>query len=116
MEALSPRDVNAQIRPKQPPQKSKLAPAPSLKRAKDHPPPPPDEVYEPPSADRLDGAKYRMGKMLGKGGFAICHEGQLSKTKEVFAMKIVKSHMAQKKMEQKVNQGHYMLCACTDFL
>lgn len=106
MDALSPRDVNAQLRVKQPPQKSKLAPPPPPKRGKEqHPPPPPEDVYEPPSDDRPDGARYRMGKLLGKGGFAICYEGKLSMTKEAFAMKMVKSQMVQKKMEQKVNFG-----------
>jgi hypothetical protein len=102
MEALSPRDANAQVRVKQATQKAK-APAPqALKREKDHPPPPPSEVREPPSNDRKDGAIYQTGRLLGKGGFAICYEGRLASTKQAFALKIVKSQMPQKKMEQKV--------------
>jgi hypothetical protein len=102
MEALSPRDANAQVKVKQASQKGKAAPAQALKREKDHPPPPPSEVREPPSSDRKDGAIYHTGRCLGKGGFAICYEGQLAGTKQMFALKIVKSHMPQKKMEQKV--------------
>lgn len=102
MEALSPRDANAQVKVKQVAQKAKAAPAQALKREKDHPPPPPSEVHEPPSSDRKDGAVYYTGRCLGKGGFAICYEGQLAGTKQTFALKVVKSQMPQKKMEQKV--------------
>jgi hypothetical protein len=104
MEALSPRDANAHIRVKQQAAKSKpQAPAAKLpQKEKDHPPPPPEEVREPPSSDRKDGAIYKTGRLLGRGGFAICYEGQLAGTKQKYALKIVKSHMPQKKMEQKV--------------
>lgn len=102
MEALSPRDANAQVRVKKAMQKAKAPPPPALKREKDHPPPPPSEVHEPPSNDRKDGATYQTGRLLGKGGFAICYEGCLASTKQTFAFKIVKSQMPQKKMEQKV--------------
>ncbi|RDL36796.1 Serine kinase [Venustampulla echinocandica] len=100
MEALSPRDANAYMR-KPEAQKPK---APALKQSqkeKDHPPPPPSDVHEPPSSDRPNGAIYRTGQLLGKGGFAICYDGRLAGTKQVYALKIVKSHMPQKKMEQK---------------
>lgn len=107
MEAFSPRDVNAPIRVKHTVQKSKpptkTAPiAKVMPKEKDHPPPPPAEVVEPPSSDRMDGAIYQTGRLLGKGGFAICYEGQLAGTKQKYALKIVKSHMPQKKMETKV--------------
>lgn len=52
-------------------------------------------------SDRKNGAVYKTGKCLGKGGFAICYEGQLAGTKHRYALKIVKSKMPQKKMEQK---------------
>ncbi|CZS98326.1 related to protein kinase CDC5 [Rhynchosporium agropyri] len=103
MEALSPRDANAHIRVKQT-LKSKMAPVAAKmanSKEKDHPPPPPSEVHEPPSSDRPNGAIYKTGKCLGKGGFAICYDGQLAGTKKKYALKIVKSHMPQKKMEQK---------------
>lgn len=102
MEALSPRDTNSHLRVKQPIQKSK-PPIPKLaQKEKDHPPPPPTEVREPPSSDRTNGAIYYTGRCLGKGGFAICYEGQLAGTKQLYALKMVKSHMPMKKMEQKV--------------
>lgn len=103
MEALSPRDANAHIRIKQQSQQKVKPPVAKLTgKEKDHPPPPPPEVQEPPSSDRPNGAIYETGKCLGQGGFAICYEGQLVGTKRRYALKIVKSHMPQKKMEQKV--------------
>lgn len=105
MEALSPRDVNLLSRTKPAASKSKPPPAKLTQKEKDHPPPPPDQVYEPKSVDRPNGATYHMGRLLGKGGFAICHEGKLATTGQKYALKIVKSHMPQKKMEQKVDRG-----------
>jgi len=103
MEALSPRDANARMRGKQQAQQKTKNPIAKLTgKEKDHPPPPPAEVYEPKSSDRPNGATYQTGKLLGKGGFAICYEGQLAGTRRKYALKIVKSSMAQKKMEQKV--------------
>jgi hypothetical protein len=102
MEALSPRDANAHIRLKQSAPKAKAPVVKLTQKEKDHPPPPPAEVREPPSSDRKNGAIYHTGRLLGRGGFAICYEGQLSGTKQIYALKIVKSHMPQKKMEQKV--------------
>jgi hypothetical protein len=103
MEALSPRDVNARIRVKQQAQQKAKAPAAKLAgKEKDHPSPPPPEVREPPCSYSPNGATYQTGQLLGKGGFAICYEGQLAGTKRRYALKIVKSNMAQKKMEQKV--------------
>ncbi|PBP19576.1 cell cycle serine/threonine-protein kinase CDC5/MSD2 [Diplocarpon rosae] len=101
MEALSPRDANVHIRVKPPVSKARQPPPKLANKEKDHPPPPPEDVREPPSSDRPDGAIYKTGKCLGKGGFAICYEGQLVGTKRRYALKIVKSHMPQKKMEQK---------------
>ncbi|TVY57109.1 Serine/threonine-protein kinase plo1 [Lachnellula cervina] len=103
MEALSPRDANAPIRNKQAAQKLKAPASKPIQKEKDHPPPPPEEVQEPPSSDRKDGAVYRTSRLLGRGGFAICYEARLSGTKQTYALKIVKSHMPQKKMEQKIH-------------
>jgi serine/threonine protein kinase len=103
MEALSPRDANLHLR-KQPVTKPKAATIKPMTKDKDHPPPPPPAVLEPASSDRKDGAIYRTGKLLGRGGFAICYEARLAGTKQLFALKIVKSQMPQKKMEQKVCQ------------
>jgi hypothetical protein len=111
MEALSPRDANAQRQPgtgRGAVNELKTKAAAQLKSAKDkeHPPPPPNHVTEPPSADRREGAVYQVGKLLGKGGFAICYEGKLAGagagTSKKFALKIVKSSMPTK-MEQKVS-------------
>lgn len=103
MEALSPRDVNAQRMPRA--TETKAKPVAQLKsKDKEHPPPPPEEVLEPSSTDRPDGAVYRVGKLLGKGGFAICYSGQLLPTKQKYALKIVKSQMPSK-MEQKVSNA-----------
>lgn len=105
LEALSPRDANAQRMPK-PKMTAPEAKARAQKPNKDkeHPPPPPPEVVEPSAADRPEGASYQVGKMLGKGGFAICYTGQLIPTKQLYALKIVKSHMPAK-MEQKVSSA-----------
>jgi serine/threonine protein kinase len=105
MEALSPRDANA----RRPPTSefktavtNKATAALKPNKEKDqHPLPPPPNVTEPPSTDRREGAVYQVGKLLGKGGFAICYEGKLAGTSKRYALKIVKSKMPLK-MEQKV--------------
>lgn len=108
MAALSPLDINANLRTRPPVRKEGAkppAPAPAAKvsaREKDHPPPPPADVLEPPSFDRKNGAVYKTGGLLGKGGFAICYEGVLAGTRQIYALKVVKSRMMQRKMEQKV--------------
>ncbi|CAK7232204.1 Cell cycle serine/threonine-protein kinase cdc5/MSD2 [Sporothrix bragantina] len=101
MEALSPRDANAR-RPRTNVADLKTKAAAQLKASKDkeHPPPPPPNVTEPPSSDRKDGAVYQVGKLLGKGGFAVCYSGVLAGTKKLYALKIVKKKMPTK-MEQK---------------
>lgn len=101
LEALSPRDANAQRAPKAMEIKTKTAAQMRATKEKEHPPPPPPEVYEPPCADRPEGATYQVGKLLGKGGFAVCYTGQLLPAKHRFALKVVKSIMPAK-MEQKV--------------
>lgn len=100
-EALSPRDANAQRRPKVTELKTKTAAQFRTQKNKEHPPPPPPQIPEPSSSDRPEGALYNVGKLLGKGGFAICHEGQLLPSKQRYALKIVKSQMPAK-MESKV--------------
>ncbi|KAI0013468.1 kinase-like protein [Xylariaceae sp. FL0662B] len=101
-DALSPRDVNAQL-PNRVTDAGRAKAALASKTAqkeKELPPQPPSQVYEPPSSDRRDGATYQVGKMLGKGGFAVCYEGQLPGSRKKYALKIVKSKMPSK-MEQK---------------
>lgn len=80
-------------RPASPPRK-----AASSAPAKPHPLPPPPIVQEPVSG----GEQYATGAFLGKGGFAICFEGKLARNDRVFALKVVKSEMPQKKMAEKV--------------
>jgi hypothetical protein len=50
-----------------------------------------------------DGEQYSTGQFLGKGGFAVCYEGKLVRNGRVFAMKVVRSEMTQRKMAEKVN-------------
>jgi hypothetical protein len=68
--------------------------------AKNHAEPPPSIVSEPEDG----GERYSIGAFLGKGGFAVCYEGALARNGRVYAMKVVKSQMPQKKMEEKVCQ------------
>ncbi|KAJ5900002.1 hypothetical protein N7495_004746 [Penicillium taxi] len=100
MEALSPRSTNQMIKP-QPimdrKTEKKSAPPSKSSSSKNHADPPPSIVPEPEE----DGEQYSTGAFLGKGGFAICYEGVLRRNGRVFALKIVKSQMQQKKMEEK---------------
>ncbi len=106
MEALSPRDANAQRLPRAHELKTKAAAQLKNSKDKEHPPPPPNNVVEPPSSDRKDGVVYQVGKMLGKGGFAICYEGKAAGASKRVALKIVKSQMPTK-MEQKVCRPYF---------
>lgn len=108
MEALSPRDANA-LPKRTNDLKAKAAAQLKTAKDKDHPPPPPPIVTEPPSADRKNGAGYQVGKLLGKGGFAICYDGKLVETGKRYALKIVKSHMPVK-MQQKVGSNPNLHC------
>ncbi|PLN82801.1 serine/threonine protein kinase [Aspergillus taichungensis] len=104
MEALSPRSTNQMLKPKVPMERKVLdrnaAAASAAQKAassKNHAPPPPPIVSEPLE----DGERYRTGQFLGKGGFAVCYEGTLQRNGRVFAMKVVRSEMTQKKMQEK---------------
>ena len=63
-------------------------------------------VIQPPGKDGILSVPYKMGRLLGKGGFAICYEGELqergSRRGTIYALKIVKAKMNQTKMEEKV--------------
>jgi hypothetical protein len=107
MEALSPRSTNQMIKPK-PVMDRKMGDrhdkhaagaAPKPLTSKNHADPPPSIVTEPEDGSE----RYSIGAFLGKGGFAVCYEGTLARNNRVFAMKVVKSHMPQKKMEEKVS-------------
>lgn len=58
---------------------------------------PPTTITEPGSAPET----YSTGRKLGKGGFAVCFEGKSKRTSEVFALKVVKAKVEQKKMMEK---------------
>ena len=120
MEALSPRSTNVQLKPRTIKKKDvvdletralakKFAADAEAKKAKekDFAPPPPDWVIQPPQKEGMLSEKYKTGRLLGKGGFAICYEGELQqrgkKYTAKYALKIVKAKMNQRKMEEKVN-------------
>jgi hypothetical protein len=107
MEALSPRTTNQMIKPKlamdRKAYEKNLAPPSNqqqqkLSTSKSYADPPPSIVSEPGDG----GERYSIGGFLGKGGFAVCYEGTLARNGRVYAMKVVKSQMSQKKMEEKV--------------
>ncbi|KAK7714218.1 Cell cycle serine/threonine-protein kinase cdc5/MSD2 [Diaporthe eres] len=110
MEALSPRDVNA-LPKRTTDLKAKAAAQLRTAKDKDHPPPPPPQVVEPPSSDRKNGAVYQVGKLLGKGGFAICYDGKHVDSGKKYALKIVKSTMPVK-MQQKFHRA-FTFESCT---
>lgn len=120
MEALSPRSINIQAKPRLSKQKEKELADEEEKRAeaakkalkeKEYAPAPPEWVLQPPMVKGGLAEKFRTGRCLGKGGFAICYEGELRNKgrgagKTMFALKIVKTYMNLKKMEDKVCQIH----------
>lgn len=104
MEALSPRSTNVQVRTKVQAKKEIAdTEAKKLQKDKEFATPPPDWVFQPPQKNGVLAEKYRIGKILGKGGFAICYEGELRGKRHTtkFALKIVKAKMNQRKMEEK---------------
>lgn len=115
MDALSPRSTNIQSRPKLSKQKElaeeEAKRAEAEKKAlkeKDYAQAPPEWVLQPPVTKGGLAEKYKTGRLLGKGGFAICYEGELrdknaKSGKSLFALKVVKAHMSQRKMEDKVS-------------
>ena len=58
---------------------------------------PPVTVTEPGPTPQT----YLVGRKLGKGGFAVCFEGRTQSTSELFALKVVKAKVEQKKMMEK---------------
>ncbi|EFR05344.1 plk/plk-unclassified protein kinase [Nannizzia gypsea CBS 118893] len=101
MEPLSPRSTNIPPKPKvESTKKLSVKTNPTQKQQtshRHHATPPPPEVKEPGAS----GEEYEIGSFLGKGGFAVCYEGKLARNGRIFAMKVVKSEMQQKKMEEK---------------
>lgn len=111
MEALSPRSPNIQVKPKPFNEKDFAAvEVPKVEekpKEKEHASPPPLWVLQPPLKPGLLVEKFQTGNFLGKGGFAICYEGELRGKRNgagncKFAMKIVKAKMPQTKISDKV--------------
>lgn len=104
-EALSPRSANIQMKPKTIQRKVVEQEAMKFSRPKDHASPPPALVIQPAENPGGLTVQYSMGEVLGKGGFAICYEGQQRGRHggKIYALKVVKATMAQKKMEDKVH-------------
>ena len=122
MEALSPRSINLpsrqpqiykpsvnsqKVMSKEEEVQAKAAEKRKLEKEKNHALPPPQWVTQPAGPDGQPSEKYYTGKLLGRGGFAICYEGKLvgkktSSSDHKFALKIVKATMGVKKMEEKV--------------
>ncbi|KAL9055416.1 MAG: hypothetical protein Q9206_003149 [Seirophora lacunosa] len=103
VEALSPRSANVQMRPKTMQRKVVEQEAMRFNKPKDHASPPPALVIQPPETPGGLTVQYSTGKELGKGGFAICYEGQRRGRNggQTYALKVVKATMAQKKLEEK---------------
>lgn len=114
MEALSPRSANIQIKPRAIRQKElaeeEAKNTEAVKKAqkdKEYAPVPPEWVLQPPVKHGGLAEKFQTGKCIGKGGFAMCYEGWLRNKKQgadktLYALKVVKAVMSQKKMEEKV--------------
>ena len=108
MEPLSPRAANIQPKPKASGKavvKSSEAKKPT--NQKEHAPKPPAVVVQPPLGENSLSESYKTGNHLGKGGFAVCYEGELQCRKaemrdRIYALKIVPAKMNHKKMEDKV--------------
>ena len=104
MEALSPRSANLPMKP--PTATKKIKTDTRTKSAQSVTNPDKiDEKWRPANIVREPGAKgdaYLTGKKLGRGGFAVCFEGRSEQSKEIFALKVVKSHVEQKKQLEKV--------------
>ncbi|KAI4245924.1 MAG: hypothetical protein LQ352_006482 [Teloschistes flavicans] len=106
MEALSPRPTNIPIKPRKTKENVVKQEEIQLAKPKDHAPPPPKTVIQPPEVPGALSVQYRTGRELGKGGFAICYEGRQCHGDHggrIYALKIVKSAMTQKKMEEKIH-------------
>ncbi|KAL8697134.1 MAG: hypothetical protein Q9224_002456 [Gallowayella concinna] len=103
MEPLSPRSTNIQSKPRTLQKKVVEQEAGKLSKPKDHAAPPPKIVIQPPDVYGGHPVQYNTGRLLGKGGFAICYEGQQRGQNggPTYALKIVKASMGQKKMEDK---------------
>jgi serine/threonine protein kinase len=104
MEVLSPRSANVPIKSQSDMKNTKTE---TQKRPveKNHNPDKIEDKWRPADVVRepgLEGDAYITGRKLGKGGFAVCFKGRSRKTSEIYALKVVKSHVEQKKQLEKV--------------
>ena len=100
MEALSPRSTNLPSRARR---DMKKPAATATKKIQNN-----DKIDDkwrpaPSVPEPGNGHTYITGKKLGKGGFAVCFEGIESKTEKIYALKVVRSHVEQKKQLEKVH-------------
>ena len=121
---LSPKSGNIQYKAKPPKQHDakdmvdedakRIEAAKKAAKDKEYALVPPEWVVQPPLSHGRLAEKYRTGKLLGKGGFAMAYEGELrNKNSEmdrrVFALKVVPAKMSQRKMEDKVPTSQLLL-------
>lgn len=118
-EPLSPKSANIQYKAKSEKKNAKamvdeeakrIEAAKKAMKEKEYAPVPPEWVLQPSTGKGTVSEKYRTGKLLGRGGFALAYEGELRKkgsemNKKVFALKVVRAKMSQRKMEDKVRNG-----------
>ena len=117
VEPLSPKSANIQYKPRIAKQKDakdmvdeeakRIEAAKKAAKEKEYAAIPPEWVIQPPVSAGGLAEKYRTGKLLGKGGFAMAYEGELRNkssqmNQKVFALKVVRAKMSQRKMEEKV--------------
>ena len=119
VEPLSPRSANIPIKTKSKKAAKEIAEmeeeedarkAEAARRAakeKEYAPAPPECVIQPPSYPGALAEKFHTGRLLGKGGFAMAYEGETqgkspSGKAAIYALKVVRAKMSQKKMEDKV--------------
>ena len=110
MEVLSPRSTNILPKSRTTMTDAKVEEKPKLQannKTKDLPSPPPPIVPEPGP----DGEVYETSHKLGQGGFACCYAGSLQRNSRVFALKIVKSKMQHRKMQEKVSTAPIYVAA-----
>lgn len=104
MEVLSPRSANIPSKSRsemKKPSKEESKPKTLEKPAN---PDRIDEKWRPPPTVTEPGKEaetYAVGKKLGKGGFAVCFQGNSTKDNKVYALKVVKAKVEQKKMMEK---------------
>ena len=108
MEPLSDKAANIQAKPKAAGKPTvKPVEAKKIANQKDHAQKPPSVVFQSPVDETSPAENYRTGNHLGKGGFAVCYEGELqcrgpNSKEHIYALKIVPAKMNHKKMEDKV--------------